>query len=71
MLAINLYNLGYTCVFLMVLLGSYYTILHTRLEVLFKPGAVWPIRIAQILLSIILAYLVTQGIMSLVLNTQF
>lgn len=70
-LAINVYGIIYTCVFLLVFVLSYVTLLFTNLEKLFKQGSVWAIRVAQVVISIVIAYLVTQGIMGLVQNTQF
>ena len=70
-LDINVYNLVYTSVFLVIFVISYVIIIATRLESLFKQGKVWEIRVAQIFLALIIAYLVTQGIMSLVNSTQF
>lgn len=70
-LEINVYGIIYTCVFLVVFVLAYITLLYTNLEKLFKQGSVWAIRIAQVLISIAIAYLVTQGIMGLVSNTQF
>lgn len=70
-LEINVYGIIYTCVFLVIFVLAYITILYTNLEKLFKQGSVWAIRVAQVLISIAIAYLVTQGIMGLVLNTQF
>jgi len=70
-LDINVYNLAYTIVFLVFFFISYLVIIQTRLENLFKQGKIIHIRVAQILLAIIFAYLLTQGIMSLVKSTQF
>lgn len=70
-LEINVYNLAYTIVFLVFFFISYLVIIQTRLENLFKQGKIIHIRVAQILLAIIFAYLLTQGIMSLVKSTQF
>ena len=70
-LAINVYNLAYTIIFLLSFLICYLLIIQTRLESLFKQGRIWEIRIAQVIVAIILAYLLTQGIMSLVNATQF
>lgn len=70
-LAINVYNLIYTIVFLLTFLICYLIVIQMRLESLFKQGRIWEIRIAQIVLAIILAYLLTQGIMSLASATQF
>ena len=70
-LAINVYNLAYTIVFLLSFLICYLLIVQTRLESLFKQGRVWEIRVSQVIIALILAYLLTQGIMSLVNATQF
>ena len=70
-LAINVNNLIYTIVFLVSFFLCYLLIIETRLESLFKQGKIIHIRIAQIVLAIIFAYLLTQGIMSLVNATQF
>lgn len=71
LLEINVYNLVYTTVFLTMFVISYFIVLGMRLESLFKQGKVWEIRIAQVFLALIIAYLVTLGIMSLVKSTQF
>lgn len=70
-LAINVYNLAYTIIFLLSFLICYLLIVQTRLENLFKQGRVWEIRVSQVIIALILAYLLTQGIMSLVNATQF
>ncbi len=70
-LEINVYNLVYTTVFLSMFVVSYFIVLGMRIESLFKQGKVWEIRIAQIFLALIIAYLVTLGIMGLVKSTQF
>lgn len=71
-LEINYINLISTCLYLFFFVLSYYAILYTRLEELFKKGehSVWPIRIAQVLLALGIAYLATEGIMLLVKSTQ-
>ncbi len=71
LLEINVYNLVYTTVFLTMFVISYFIVLGMRLESLFKQGKVWEIRIAQVFFALIIAYLVTLGIMSLVKSTQF
>ena len=70
-LEINVYNLVYTTVFLTMFVVSYFIVLGMRIESLFKQGKVWEIRIAQVFLALIIAYLVTLGIMGLVKSTQF
>lgn len=70
-LEINVYNLVYTTVFLSMFVVSYFIVLGMRIESLFKQGKVWEIRIAQVFLALIIAYLVTLGIMGLVKSTQF
>ncbi len=72
-LEINYLNIITTCIYLFTFVISYYAILYSRLEELFKKGerSVWPIRIAQVLLALAIAYLVTSGIMLLINSTQF
>lgn len=70
-LDINVYNLIYTCVFLALFVVCYFIVLATNLEKLFKQGSIWQIRLAQIFIALIAAYLVTSGIMALVKSTQF
>ena len=70
-LDVNVYNLIYTFVFLIMFVISYLIVIATRIETLFKQGKVWEIRVFQFFIAIILAYLVTQGIMALVNSTQF
>ena len=68
---INVYNIIYTTIFLVVFVVSYFVVLYSNFEKLFKQGSVWPIRIGQVLLALIISYLVTSGIMLLVNSTQF
>ena len=70
-LDINVYNIIYTTVFLAIFVLSYFVVLCTNFERLFKQGYIWAIRIGQVLLALIIAYLVTSGIMLLVNSTQF
>ena len=70
-LAIDYLKITYTIIFLVMFFISYYVVLFLRFEELFKKGSIWPIRIGQVLLSLIIAYLATSGIMSLINNTQF
>ena len=52
------------CIFLLVFALSYYVILFSNFEKLFKQGQIYAIRIAQVLLAIIVAYFVTSAIVS-------
>ena len=70
-LDINVYNIIYTTIFLAIFVLSYFVVLCTNFEKLFKQGYIWAIRIGQVLLALIIAYLVTSGIMLLVNSTQF
>lgn len=70
-LAINVFNLIYTCVFLIMFTLSYFVLIATNLDKLFKQGFIWQIRLAYVLFAIILAYLETEGIMALIKSTQF
>lgn len=71
MLAINVFNIIYTSIFLIIFVVSYFVVLSSNFEKLFKQGNIWAIRIGQVLLALIIAYLVTSGIMLLVNSTQF
>ncbi|MBQ3253270.1 MAG: hypothetical protein IJA65_01835 [Acholeplasmatales bacterium] len=66
----NYTGFTYTCIFLIAFLISYFIILYSRLEELFKKGSIWPIRLAQIFIALIAAYLIASGIMSLINSTQ-
>lgn len=70
-LDINVYNIIYTSVFLLVFVISYFVVLCSNFEKLFKQGYIWAIRLGQILLALAISYLVTSGIMILVNSTQF
>ncbi len=71
MLAINVFNIIYTSIFLIIFVVSYFVVLSSNFEKLFKQGNIWAIRIGQVLLALIISYLVTSGIMLLVNSTQF
>ena len=58
----------YTSLILIFFILSYFFILKTRLEELFKQGATIEIRIAQALISLIVAYGAASAIMALVNN---
>lgn len=68
---INITNIIYTSVFLVFFLISYLIIIASRFEQLFKQGKIIEIRVAQILFALVIAYLLTKAIMSLVNATQF
>ena len=69
--AINVNYIIYTVLYLLSFCFSYYVIVSSRLETLFKQGSIWPIRISQIILSGIIAYLFSQGIYNLITYFQF
>ena len=70
-LEINVLNIIYTTVFLVAFVISYFVILFTNFEKVFKQGYIWAIRLGQILLALICAYLITSGVMLLINSTQF
>ena len=70
-LDINVYNIVYTTIFLVVFVLAYFVVLCSNFEKLFKQGYIWAIRLGQILLALVIAYLVTSGVMLLVNSTQF
>lgn len=69
--SINVYGIIYTILYLSAFIASYFVIISTNMEKLFKQGHIIAIRLGQILLALALAYLVTKGLMLLVENTQF
>lgn len=68
---LNFINLVYTIIFLFSFFLSYYVIIYSRLEELFKKRSIWAIRIAQIIISLILAYFIATALISLINSTQF
>jgi len=70
-LDINVYNIVYTTIFLLSFVLAYFVVLCSNFEKLFKQGYIWAIRLGQILLALVIAYLVTSGVMLLVNSTQF
>ena len=70
-LGINWYNLTYSLVFAVFFVLAYFVVLSTNFEKIFKQGQIIAIRIGQVLLALIIAYLVTEGIMNLINSTQF
>ena len=56
----------YTCVFLICFVIAYFVILFTNVEKFFKQGAIWPIRLFQIIIALIMAYFLSLGIESLI-----
>jgi len=70
-ISIDLYKLAYTSLFLIFFLIAFFVIIATRLEELFKKGSIWQIRVAQIIIAVLVAYLLATAIMSLVNSTQF
>ncbi len=70
-IAINIQGLIYTILFCIFFLLSYFIILGTRFEQLFKQGSTWQIRAGQFLVSILLAYFLATAVMSLINSMQF
>ncbi len=70
-LDINVLNIIKTTIFLLAFVVSYFVIICSNFEKLFKQGYIWAIRLAQILLALICAYLITSGIVLLINSTQF
>ena len=69
--SIDIKALVYTCLFCTYFILCYFIILALRLEQLFKQGSTWQIRVAQVILAVILAYVLALATMSLVNSTQF
>ena len=70
MFLFNVTGLIYTCIFLLCFVIAYFVILYSNVEKLFKQGAIWPIRIFQLIIAFILAYLMAQGIQALINAAQ-
>ena len=69
-LTIDYMALVTTFIFVLMFMLSYIVIIKLRIEELFKKGSTKEIIIAQIILSIITAYLSTSGLMMLLGNLQ-
>ena len=65
-LTIDYYKLTFALIFILIFVISYYVVLGSRFESLFKQGKIWQIRIGQILLSLIIAFFVTEALMLIV-----
>lgn len=66
MFLVNTTGLIYTCIFVICFILTYFILLYTNIEKFFKQGAIWPIRLAQVVLAFILAYFMAQGIQALI-----
>ena len=62
---IDYYKFTFAIIFIALFVVSYFVILATRFENLFKQGKIWQIRVGQFLLALIVAYLATQALMLL------
>ncbi len=62
---IDYYKFTFAIIFIALFVISYFVILATRFENLFKQGKIWQIRVGQFLLALIVAYLATQALMLL------
>ena len=58
----------YTSLILIYFIVCYFVVLATRLENLSKQGSTWQIRLAQIFIAIIFAYLLATATMTLINN---
>ncbi len=64
-LQIDIYKFTFSIIFVVLFVISYFVILASRFENLFKQGKIWQIRVGQFLLALIIAYLATQALMLL------
>ena len=62
---IDFYKFTFSIIFVVLFVISYFVILASRFENLFKQGKIWQIRVGQFLLALIIAYLATQALMLL------
>lgn len=68
---IEVFKLLYTCVYLVAVGISYMCVVKMRIESLFRQGSVREIRIFQIILSMIIAYFITEAIVNLAESFNF
>lgn len=59
-------GLVHTSIYLLCFVICYFVMLFTNVERLFKQGAIWPIRLFQIIIALIMAYFLSLGIESLI-----
>lgn len=64
-LQIDFYKFTFSIIFVVLFVISYFVIIASRFENLFKQGKIWQIRVGQFLLALIIAYLATQALMLL------
>ena len=64
-ITIDYYKLVFALIFIIMFAITYFVVIAIRFENLFKQGKVWQIRAGQILLSLIIAFFVTQALMLL------
>ena len=64
-LQIDIDKFTFSIIFVVLFVISYFVILASRFENLFKQGKIWQIRVGQFLLALIIAYLATQALMLL------
>ena len=62
---IDFYKFTFSIIFVVLFIISYFVIIASRFENLFKQGKIWQIRVGQFLLALIIAYLATQALMLL------
>lgn len=67
----NLMGLVYTFLFGGFFVLSYFVIIATRLENLFKQGQTWQIKAAQVILAVICAYFMANAANALINSSQF
>ena len=58
----------YTSLILIYFIICFFIVLATRLENLFKQGSTWQIRLAQIFISLVVAYFLATATMTLINN---
>ena len=62
---IDYYKFTFALIFIALFVISYFVILASRFENLFKQGKIWQIRVGQFLLALIIAFLATEALMLL------
>ena len=62
---IDYYKFTFALIFIALFVISYFVIIASRFENLFKQGKIWQIRVGQFLLALIIAFLATEALMLL------
>ncbi len=71
LIEIDSYKLIFAFVFVTIFTLTYFVIINSRFESLFKQGRIWAIRIGQFILALAISYLASSAIMILIPQNLF